>query len=324
LNKFVVFNKYYSTHTNHRTTLTTHTTLSLSTMSSAPAPVDDDLAAAFAASLREENRHDAFLRKRFPDGLNVDGIDLLCLWYCLLHYLGREMTPENARTLSLEIGFPEDYDLKMGDATVVLPKFFEKFKCRVTVSTYCENDFAHKKTFGTVGPNELHLILRNEHFMLADARQKYNDLISNIKHQQEFIDRDAAYARSLADEALAQAEQKRADAEFAQAEQKRADEALARAEQKRADAEFAQAEQKLADAELVRAKQERADAKTARRLADQERTDAALAQAEQKLADAEFARAEQVRADAKTARRLADQERADAALARQLMASNNE
>lgn len=160
-------------------------------MSAAPAPDDFEqrIQQAIAESLKDGNPHDGFLKANFPNGMNVDGSRLLCLWNCLLHYLGRDMTPENALTLSRELGLPfqQEEELRMADAEKVLPKFTEKFLVNAKVLCFTGDVETPKSCFEILqhNPNQLTLILRNRHFMLADKEQQYVERYADVLRQRD-------------------------------------------------------------------------------------------------------------------------------------------
>jgi hypothetical protein len=147
------------------------------------------MAAAIANSLKDGNPHDGFLKANFPNGMNVDGSSLLCLWYCLLHYLRRHMTAENALTLSRELDLPfqREEELQMADAEVVLPKFSRKFLVHIRLLCFKNDTFTHESSFNFLehNPNELTLILRNAHFMLADKEQRYAEGLTDVLLQRD-------------------------------------------------------------------------------------------------------------------------------------------
>lgn len=158
-------------------------------MSAAPAHDDfeERMAAAIANSLKDGNPHDGFLKANFPNGMNVDGSRLLCLWNCLLYYLGKDMTPENALTLSRELGLPfqREEELRMADAEVVLPEFSRKFLVHIRLLCFNNDAFTHESSFNFLehNPNELTLILRNQHFMCADKEQRYVEGLADVLRQ---------------------------------------------------------------------------------------------------------------------------------------------
>ena len=159
-------------------------------MSAAPAPDDFEqrIQQAIAESLKDGNPYDAFLKQNFPNGKNVDGSRLLCLWNCLLQYLERDMTPENALTLSRELGLPfqREEELRMADAEVVLPEFSRKFLVHIRLLCFKNDTFTHESSFNFLhNPNQLTLILRNAHFMLADKEQQYVEGLADVLRQRD-------------------------------------------------------------------------------------------------------------------------------------------
>lgn len=148
---------------------------------------DSDFAAAMAASKEDVNPFDKFIKDKFSSGMNVDSSKDLCLWFCLLHYLGRDMTPENARQLSNELGFQNEAKLEMADAQVVLPRFITTFIVNVEVLLFTDDVQTHQSFYNIheQNPNHLTLILRNEHFMLADAYQTYIEDLAEVLRQRD-------------------------------------------------------------------------------------------------------------------------------------------
>ena len=98
------------------------------------------------------------------------------------------MTPENALTLSRELGLPfqHEEELRMADAQIVLPEFSRNFLVHIRLLCFENDAFAHELSFVMLeNPNELTLILRNQHFMLADKEQRYVEGLADVLRQRD-------------------------------------------------------------------------------------------------------------------------------------------